>query len=121
MIKETFRDKVDRLKWKTEVKMNHIKNDVRELGKYALEHPGEAVALASAGGAIVGGVAKVVGKVVKKHEENQRDKEFYDPQTWNWVETKRKLTSKEKVEFSTRRNNGESVTQILNSMRVLKK
>lgn len=121
MIKDTLKDKVDRIAWKASVKIDHAKQDAKELGKWALNHPGESIALLTAGGAVVGGVNKFASKVVKRHDEKIREKEYYDPQTWNWVQTKRKLTSKEKVELSQRRNNGESVTQILDSMRLLKR
>lgn len=121
MIKDTLKDKVDRLAWKASVKAHQVKQDAKELGKWALDHPGESIALLTAGGAAVGGINSLAGKVMKRHDEKVRDREYYDPQTWNWVQTKRKLTSREKVELSQRRNNGESVTQILDSMRLLKR
>ena len=121
MIEETFKDKMDRFVWKVKAKAVVAKENAKQLGQWAVEHPGESLALLSAGGAFVGGINKLANKVEKRRDEKEREKEYYDPQTWNWVHTKRKLTAKEKVELSTRRQNGESVTQILDSMKLLRR
>jgi len=120
-VKETIKDKVDRLKWKAQMKADCAKENGKQLVKWVGQHPGEAIALIGTGVTVAGGINKVANKVSRKHDEKQRRKEFYDHKYGNWVTTKRELTGREKVEFAARRDEGESVTAILSSMNLLKK
>ena len=121
MIKDTLKDKMDRLAWKASVKADKAKQAVKEAGKWAMNHPGESIAIASGCGAALTGVNRLASKVRRTIEENRRDKAWYDPRLGGYVYTRRKLTNKEKIELSMRNTNGESVTQILDSMRLLKR
>lgn len=121
MIKDTFKNKVDRLKWKADAKINKFKANAKKVGKWASEHPGESIAILSVGATLLGGVNKLANKAVKAKDEYDREREYYDPRLGNWAYTRRKLTAKEKIELSERNKNGESVTQILYSMNLLKR
>lgn len=121
MIKETMKDKVDRLVWKAQIKARCAGQNVKQIGKWAFSHPVEAGTIATAGATIIGGTSKIVSKIAKAHAEKDRMKRYYDPRQFNWVRTRRELTGKEKIEFSRRRDNGESVTSILESMGLIKR
>lgn len=120
MIKETTKNKIDRFRWKAQMKLKEIGHNAKELGKWALEHPVEAGTIATAGATVIGGGYRIINKVSNAHVEKARRMRYYDPSQWNWVKTSRELTGREKAEFDRRRKDGESVTSILASMRVLK-
>lgn len=66
-------------------------------------------------------LAKLILKQRKCQEERYlKEQMIYDRSKGHYVETRRKLKTKEWVEFDQRRNNGESVSSILEDMRLLK-
>lgn len=54
-------------------------------------------------------------------EQKRRDVDWYDPVAGEHVITKRKLTPKEKCEVARRRREGETVTEILYDMGLIKR
>lgn len=62
-------------------------------------------------------IIKVSGEM---HDSYQRDREIYDYSLHRWCTLKRPLRPHEELEFKRRRAAGESVYDILNTMRILK-
>lgn len=64
---------------------------------------------------------RVVGKNINLHkEESNKTKYCYDPSLGHYWSLKRKLTGKEWLEIDRRRSNGERLSEILESLKVLK-
>lgn len=116
----TLKDRMYQMKWKAQKKAKEAGKKVKELARWAVEHPAETSAIAVGVTTVVGGTTKVAKLISKKRAESERMRRYYDPKTYNWVTCRRELTGKEKAEFSRRRDNGESVTRILESMNVIK-
>lgn len=73
-------------------------------------------------------VAKIAYDVVKgvsrnsqlNREQRLKDNYIWDPRLGMYFECKHKLTTNQRLEFANRRDRGESVGNILRSMKVLK-
>lgn len=80
-------------------------------------HPAEAAG-------IVTGLSVITGKIVKTHtiheEQRRRDTQFFEHRSGKWCEAKRKLTPREQLEAESRHRNGETWTEILSDMRLLR-
>ena len=120
----TFKDRLYQMKWRAQAKAKRACKNTREgiknLITWSAEHPMEASAIATGVTTVVAGTTKVIKKAAKTRAEEERMRRYYDPKTYNWVTCRRELTGKEKIEFSRRRENGESVTRILESMGLVK-
>ena len=110
----------DEIKW--ELRKRKVKTFFKELPgktvKFVNEH-GKELAAAIPTAVIIG------RKLSKIHDDRKeqyhRDREIYDYSLHRWCELKRKMTQKEELEFKERRRKGETVYDILNSMRILKR
>ena len=116
----TLKDKMCQMKWRAAANIKKAGKKAKEAVAWAVEHPAETSAIAVGVTTIAGGTTKVAKHISKKRAESERMRRYYDPKTFNWVTCRRELTGKEKAEFSRRREHGESVTRILESMNVLK-
>ena len=106
---------------KAEIK-NWIRNGVNQVGRFISNNKTEVIAVATP---IVGKLFVDMVRGIKRsanNKEQARLKENYiwDPSSGMWFETRKKMSSNQRVEFSRRRENGESVGSILNSMKILK-
>lgn len=108
-----------KLQW--ELKKRKVQLFVKEAPGKAYEfckaHGKEVVAGASA--AIVVG-KKLTGLIEDVKEKNHRDRRIYDHSLDRWCYLKRKMRPDEEREFKERRRKGETVYDILSSMRLLK-
>lgn len=116
----TLKDKMCQMKWRAEANLKKAGKKAKEAVAWVAQHPAEASTIAVGVTTIAGGTAKVAKHISKRRAESERMRRYYDPKTFNWVTCRRELTGKEKAEFSRRRDNGESVTHILESLNVLK-
>lgn len=75
-------------------------------------------------GSLIGGLFKIraAGKRDKANKEEKRLKEnyYYDKRRGHYVETRRKLNSRELRELDRRYKNGEDYSEILYSMKLMK-
>lgn len=74
---------------------------------------------------VVGGVLAKLIKAIGRHhnlvlEQRNKDLRLYDTSLGHYWELKHKLNNKDWVQINRRRNLGESLGDILNSMKVLK-
>ena len=76
------------------------------------------VAIAAVKG--VNGMVRTIDRKVDLRKEQQlKDLYIYDRSMGKYLKLRRKLTSREQVEFDMRKRSGESAAQILASMRLL--
>lgn len=129
MTKEEFKLKMAESKEKITEKAKEAKEKISDAGRktvcWVADHPTESIGIATACGAAIGGVNKLVRAVDKKidiqKEDYRRKTEKYDAKTGSWIKLKRPLTAREEVELAERRENGESLTLIMDSFGVLKR
>lgn len=111
---------------KKEIKKKRIKDGLKEAGvkvvdtakagiEYVEEHK-EGAALVAAG---IGGTAKLLRHISKKHQEHKQSLTYYDHSTGEYMKMKRPLKNKEKIQAYDRHQNGEKYTDIYRSMGVL--
>jgi len=113
--KEKFSEKVKR---QAKLFGNSVKETAVGVKDWVKEHPYETIGLLTA----VTALGKMCGKTVGNGlEERRRNRSKYDPQTGSYVKLRRPLTAKEQVELAERRQNGESVTLILDDFGLLKR
>lgn len=106
--------KMQRFERKAKEKYNKAK-------EWCVDHIDEIVALAPMVVGGIAGTAKIVGKICNTVEEkNLKDKYIYDRSMGRYIELRRKLNQKDLVEISKRRNNGERLTDILISMKLVR-
>ena len=101
---------------------NKIMNGLNQVGRFISNNKTEVIAVATP---IVGKLLMDAVKGIRRsanNKEQARLKENYiwDPSSCMWLETRKKMSSHQRVEFARRRENGESVGSILNSMKILK-
>ena len=71
--------------------------------------------------AAVGGVCRHISKQHNNNETRRlKDNYIYDNRHGMYFETKRKMTTNERLEYARRRDEGEGVESILRDMRILK-
>ena len=98
-----------------------VKRKAREGFAWAKENKDITVVLIPAVTGFTFGVIKLVGKAVNnRKEEIKRKKYIYDPTLGFYWPTKRALSGAEKLEFDARRKQGETVGEILRSMKNIK-
>ena len=115
----TFKDRLYQMKWRAQAKDKKEGEGLKKGATWCVDNPEKAGAIGTFGMAALAGTTKFIKHVSKQRAEAERMRRYYDPKTFNWVTCRRELTSKEKIEFSHRRENGESVTRILESMGLL--
>lgn len=106
--KAEIKDKVNRF-W------NSTKNFVSENKEWVL-----AVGVPLVVGAIGGAIKNARRDATIKETQRLKDNYIWDPKHGMYFETRRKMTTSERLEYAKRRDDGEGVETILRSMRILK-
>lgn len=110
--------------FKREAKIRKLKAKVEEIKNKAVDfvtdHPTESLALLTT---LIGSAVGLARRADRKKDlrEQQRLKEeyIYDRSLGSYWKTRRKLSNSEKLEIDRRRRQGESLGEILRSMRLL--
>lgn len=119
MLKEYYEkfknnEKVQQMKWKADCTWRKGK-------QWASEHREEAIGLATV---VVTGAVSLTKLAVRDNNrrkaEQYKDLHWYDPSLGKYLTLKRKATAKEILEVDRRHKNGESITSILDDMRLIK-
>lgn len=115
---------VDINEFKREAKIRKLKAKVEEIKNKAVdlitEHPTEALALATTLiGSAVGLARRADRKKDLREQQRLREEYIYDRSLGSYWKTRRKLSNSEKLEIERRRRQGESLGEILRSMRLL--
>ena len=119
MTKEEFNQKVKVLKWDVS---NWAYHQEEKLKRFWNENKQEIVILAPIA---VAATEKLIRNVRHdqrlKEERELKEKFVYDRSCGSYVPLKRKLSNKERLELARRKRNGETSSEILSSMRVVKR
>lgn len=115
---------VDINEFKREAKIRKLKAKVEEIKNKAVDfvtdHPTEALALATTLiGSAVGLARRADRKKDIREQQRLREEYIYDRSLGSYWKTRRKLSNSEKLEIERRRRQGESLGEILRSMRLL--
>lgn len=115
---------VDINEFKREAKIRKIKAKFEEIKNKAVDfvtdHPTEALALATTLiGSAVGLARRADRKKDLREQQRLREEYIYDRSLGSYWKTRRKLSNSEKLEIERRRRQGESLGEILRSMRLL--
>lgn len=110
--------------FKREAKIRKIKAKVEEIKNKAVDfvtdHPTESLALATTLiGSAVGLARRADRKKDIREQQRLREEYIYDRSLGSYWKTRRKLSNSEKLEIERRRRQGESLGEILRSMRLL--
>lgn len=110
---EEFKEKATK---KTKDLYEAGKQKANDILDWTVENPEKA--------AIVGGILAYAGKSVSrmkkaKEEDDYRDRYIYNRSTGSYIKLRKPMTVRQQCEFDERKRNGESVTQILLSMRLI--
>lgn len=85
------------------------------------ENKAAAIVVVPIAGTVLAKGIQVIGKSINLHiEERNKDRRLYDTSLGHYWELKRKLNNHDWVQINRRRNEGESLGDILEEMRVLK-
>ena len=120
--------KMDGLKEKAKIKWNEAKikgaNMLRNTSEWVSSHRDDLIWMAPLGAAIIKGGSKITAAVVRNHAVNKeiyyRKRQIYDRSLGRYITLKRPLTDAEALLIETRRRNGEGLTTILYSMKLIK-
>ena len=120
--------KFDELKANAEARWTGFKVKAKvkahEAWEWACTHREEATTIVTLGVMAIGAIGKearrIDRKMAIKHEQDLKDLYVYDRSLGIYHELRRKLRPSEVREIDARRQQGESMTSILSSMRVLK-
>lgn len=118
MDKTMYEFKKEALKRKVWKCLNKVKEDGKELIKWGMDHPAEAIAIL---GITAGTVKKVSNAVETVAENRRREMDIYDPHTGMHHKLKQPLTARQKVEFEQRTRRGEGYASVLSDMNVLRR
>ena len=121
--KEKNRIRSKRIRTKIANKTYNIKVKCKRGLEYIVNHPQECMIVITVASMTYSLGRKVIrdvkpttnDKMLKRQEYSQ-----YDPSRHVWYELRHKMSNAEKVEFDTRRKNGESVREALEAMRLIK-
>lgn len=104
-------------------KYEKLKRKTNDILAWAKDNPGMAVGAVVAAASVVGEANKLYRNINSarniRMEREHRERSVYDPAAGIYIKTKRAMTNREKIEYSVRRRNGETPTQILRSMRLI--
>ena len=111
---------VDLKKFKWEARKRQAKEKLNEAWQFCKEHPAESLALATA---TVGGLTGLI-KRADKHATVRKEQELKDRYVWDaslgkWWTMRKKPSTGQQLEIERRKKNGESMGDILSSMRLL--
>ena len=93
------------------------KDKVVAVFEWGMKHPVESASILTGAGMTVRSLAKHSNE---RSERHRRETQFFEHRSGKWATAKRKLTSREQLEAETRHRNGETWTEILASMGLLK-
>lgn len=111
---------VDLKKFKLEEKKRKVKAKLAEAWEFCKEHPTESFALATAAVGGLFGIAKRADRQATiRKEQDLKDRYVWDASIGQWWTMRKKPTSGQKLEIERRKKNGESMGDILSSMRLL--
>lgn len=89
---------------------------------WGMDNPEKVTAIAIA---TITGTAKISKSIsrarVERIEQQRRETDWYDPALFTHVHTKRRLTPREMEEVARRREMGETVTEILYDMNLIRR
>lgn len=117
-----FKEKVEAAKKKVKEATDAAIQKTVQVGYWVVDHKEEVIGTLTAV-AGVGAVAdRLVGRRIRaanvRHEEQLKRLYVYDRRNGHYVHLRRPLKASEQLSLDQRRRNGESVTEILNSMRL---
>lgn len=106
---------------KAEIK-NKVRNGLNQVGRFISNNKTEVIAVATpiVGKLLLDAVRGIKRSANTRAQARLKENYIWDPSSGMWFETRKKMSSNQRVEFSKRRENGESVGSILNSMKILK-
>lgn len=101
-----------------------VKVKAHETYEWIVTHKEEATFIATTGVAAIGAVGKIIRtidrKVDLKKEKDLKELYVYDRSRGKYHRLRHKMTTREAIEFDRRRQEGETVTQILSSMDLIR-
>jgi hypothetical protein len=118
---------IDLNKVKVESKWHAFKENAKRKAQQGIqwirENPESAGLLATACTALIGGGLKISKSLVRTHnlkkEQYNKERYIYDRSLGMYLHTKRPLRNKDYVTINRRRQNGEKLSDILESMKIL--
>lgn len=120
---EKRRRKVNRIRTEMANRWYNFKYRAKKLGVTIITHPQESITVLTVGSLGYSLVRKVVRDIKPTSTDKifkRQQNELYDPQLKVWWPLKRKLSVNDKLEFESRRKNGESVAEALRNMKLMK-
>lgn len=106
--------------FKWELRKRKIREKFNKAVEFVKEHPTESLALATtAVGGMLGLVKRHDRNNAVKEQQRLKDEYIYDRSLGTYWKTRRKRTPGENLEIERRRRNGESLGEILSSMKLL--
>lgn len=110
--------KKEAAKRKVKKVVDDAKKTAKNVGRWCVNHPGEAITIGLAAGT-------TINRGLKWHQtamENYRRKvDYYDPRTGHHAIAKHPLSPKQQAQIERRYRNGETYTEVLYDMRLLKR
>lgn len=114
---------LDLTKMKVESKWHQFKERAKEKAVQAMQWVKENPELAAIGAAGIGAAAKGAKKLLRTYnihrEQCNKERWIYDRSLGMYLKTKRPLRNKDYITINRRRKNGERLSDILQSMRIL--
>ena len=90
--------------------------------QWCVDNPELAVTIATIAVSVLGGAAKcLLPKINSNMEQKALRSRLYDPQNGGYLYTRKPMSTSQMVELDRRRRAGQSVTQALDEMNVLKR
>lgn len=97
-----------------------VKEKLGQAWEFAKEHPAESLALATtAVGGLFGLVKRADRNAAIRKEQELKDRYIYDRSLGKYWKTRKVPSTGEQLEIERRKRNGESMGDILSSMRLL--
>lgn len=108
-------------KWRSFV--TKAKHKMQQGMQWVRDNPESAGILATVGTAALGSGVKIAKSLVRTHnlrrEQFNKERYIYDRSLGMYLRTKRPLRNKDYISINRRRKNGEKLSDILESMRIL--
>lgn len=120
---EKRRRRSNRIRTEMANRWYNFKYRAKKLGVTIITHPQESITVLTVGSLGYSLVRKVVRDIKPTSTDKifkRQQNEIYDPQLKVWWPLKRKLSVNDKLEFESRRKNGESVAEALRNMNLMK-
>ena len=120
---EKRRRKANRIRTEMANRWYNFKYRAKKLGVTIVTHPQESITVLTVGSLGYSLIRKVVRDIKPTSTDKifkRQQNEIYDPQLKVWWPLRRKLSVNDKLEFESRRKNGESVAEALRNMKLMK-